>query len=79
MQGRFKSTFLKIIYHEKEVPDVLFNRDSLMLLIEDARRELNNSAKYRSLTDPEIVGMSQRLDALLNEYYLIPTSYSMAS
>ncbi|KJR46466.1 hypothetical protein UF75_3131 [Desulfosporosinus sp. I2] len=45
-----------------------------MLLIEDARTNLNNSARHRSLTDPSIVEMSQRLDGLLNRYYLIINS-----
>lgn len=55
------------------------NRDLLMRLIEEARMNLNNSAKYMSLTDPEIVGMSQRLDSLLNEYYSITELYRLAS
>ena len=46
-------------------------RDFLIHLIEDVRMNLNDSAKYRSLTDPSIVEMSQRLDGLLNEYYSI--------
>ena len=50
-----------------------------MGLIEDARMNLNDSAKYMSLTDPKIVSMSQSLDSLLNEYYLITKSYSVAS
>jgi len=58
---------------------VKFYIDLLMGLIEDARMNLNDSAKYMSLTDPEIVGMSQRLDCLLNEYYSITESYSIAS
>lgn len=59
--------------------DVKLYRDLLMRLIEDARMNLNDSAKYMSLTDPEIVGMSQKLDTLLNEYYSITKSYSIAS
>ena len=53
--------------------------DSLMLLIEDSRRNLNNAAQYMSLTDPKIVGMSQKLDSLLNEYYSLAQSCSIAS
>ncbi|EGW38957.1 spo0E like sporulation regulatory family protein [Desulfosporosinus sp. OT] len=53
--------------------------DLLMSLIEDARMNLNDSAKYMSLTDPEIIGMSQKLDSLLNEYYSITESYRIAS
>ncbi|AET70948.1 Spo0E like sporulation regulatory protein [Desulfosporosinus orientis DSM 765] len=45
--------------------------DCLMNLIETARVNLNNSAKYKSLTDPCILEMSQRLDHLINKYYLI--------
>lgn len=41
----------------------------LMHLIEDTRVNLNASAKYRSLTDPSIIEMSQRLDNLINEFY----------
>ncbi len=55
-----------------------FYKDLLMRLIEDARMNLNDSAKYMSLTDPGIVGMSQRLDILLNEYYSITESYCIA-
>ena len=53
--------------------------DSLICLIEDARRKLNDSAKSRSLTDPVIVDMSQHLDRLLNEFYLLKESGSLAS
>ncbi|MDR3602034.1 MAG: aspartyl-phosphate phosphatase Spo0E family protein [Desulfosporosinus sp.] len=56
-----------------------FYQDLLMGLIEEARMNLNDSAKYMSLTDPEIVGMSQRLDSLLNEYYSITKLYCQAS
>ena len=59
--------------------DVKFYRDLLMRLIEDARMNLNDSAKYMSLTDPKIVSMSQKLDSLLNEYYSITKSYPIAS
>lgn len=59
--------------------DVKFYQDLLMGLIEEARMNLNDSAKYMSLTDPEIVGMSQRLDSLLNEYYSITKLYCQAS
>lgn len=54
-------------------------RDFLMFLIEDARMNLNHSAKYKSLTDPSIVEMSQRLDGLLNEYNLVTGSIKIAS
>ena len=70
--------FHKQVQWERGV-DVKFYRDLLMRLIEDARMNLNDSAKYMSLTDPVIVGMSQRLDILLNEYYSITKSYRIAS
>jgi hypothetical protein len=50
-----------------------------MFLIEDARRKLNDSAKSKSLTDPEIVTMSQCLDRLLNEFYLMKEAGSLVS
>lgn len=53
--------------------------DFLVLLIEDARRNLNDSAKYRSLTDPSILELSQRLDNLLNVYHSITQSMRIAS
>ena len=56
-----------------------FYIELLMDLIEDARMNLNASAKYMSLTDPRMITMSQRLDGLLNEYYSIPKSYRIAS
>lgn len=40
----------------------------LMLRIERLRRQLNQYAKDRSLTDPDVVRLSKRLDRLLNEY-----------
>ncbi|MDQ7092986.1 aspartyl-phosphate phosphatase Spo0E family protein [Desulfosporosinus sp. PR] len=53
--------------------------DSLMFLIEDARRKLNDFAKSRCLTDPEIVNMSQDLDKLLNEFYSMTEQEFLAS
>ncbi|TGE33992.1 aspartyl-phosphate phosphatase Spo0E family protein [Desulfosporosinus sp. Sb-LF] len=53
--------------------------DCLLSLIEDARKKLNDSANYMSLTDPELVDMSQSLDRLLNEYYTITESQCIAS
>lgn len=37
--------------------------------IEELRQELNQLAKERELTDPEVVAASRMLDAALNEYY----------
>ncbi|AFM01090.1 MULTISPECIES: aspartyl-phosphate phosphatase Spo0E family protein [Desulfitobacterium] len=42
----------------------------LLKLIEDMRKELNQLGKRKPLTDPEVVDLSQKLDKLLNEYYL---------
>lgn len=59
-----------------------FPMDSLILLIEETRMRLNDYENYRSLTEPEIIDMSQKLDRLLNEYYSINSpnnSYSAAS
>ena len=41
----------------------------LLKPIEQLRKELNQLAKHKPLTDPEVVKLSQRLDRLLNEYY----------
>lgn len=43
----------------------------LLRLIEEMRNELNQLGKRKPLTDPEVVGLSQKLDKLLNEYYLL--------
>ncbi|MCO1601472.1 Spo0E family sporulation regulatory protein-aspartic acid phosphatase [Desulfosporosinus nitroreducens] len=51
----------------------------LIHLIEDARVKLNASAKHRSLTDPSIIEMSQRLDSLINKYYSITETRHIAS
>lgn len=53
--------------------------ECLLDLIEAARVNLNNSAKYKSLTDPCILEMSQRLDHLINEYYSIMKSCRVTS
>lgn len=42
---------------------------SLLGAIEELRHYLNQVASTRRLTDPEVVGLSQRLDQLLNEYH----------
>lgn len=41
----------------------------LLDAIGNFRKELHECADDKSLTDPEVVAMSQALDALLNEYY----------
>lgn len=47
----------------------------LCAIIEEMRKELIQLAMSRSLSDPEVVELSQALDQLLNEYeYLNPTS-----
>lgn len=40
----------------------------LLEVIEGLRCHLNQVAVNKNLTDPEVVGISQRLDQLLNEY-----------
>lgn len=42
----------------------------LLKLIEEMRNQLNQLGKLKPLTDPEVVSLSQKLDKLLNEYYL---------
>lgn len=42
--------------------------DKLSCTIETIRSELYETAKNKSLTDPEVVRLSQLLDRLLNEY-----------
>lgn len=42
--------------------------------IEELRSQLNKYSIGKSLTDPEVVSMSQRLDLLLNEYYELSAS-----
>lgn len=55
--------------NRKEEFQVKSTLETLMVLIEDARRKLNDTANHKNLTDPEIVKLSQKLDHLLNEYY----------
>lgn len=42
----------------------------LLKPIEDMRKKLNQLGANKPLTDPEVVELSQKLDKLLNEYYL---------
>lgn len=42
----------------------------LLGAIEDLRYYLNQVARTRKLTDPEVIEVSQSLDQLLNEYNL---------
>lgn len=45
--------------------------DILLNLIEECRRRMNESARDRALTDPDVVQISQGLDRLLNQYYAL--------
>lgn len=45
--------------------------EQLQVRIEKVRLSLYEIAEEKSLTDPEVVRMSQCLDHLLNEYYRI--------
>jgi uncharacterized protein YfkK (UPF0435 family) len=40
----------------------------ILKTIEEIRAKLNRIAEGKSLTDPEVVSVSQLLDGLLNEY-----------
>ncbi|MEN6414187.1 MAG: aspartyl-phosphate phosphatase Spo0E family protein [Veillonellales bacterium] len=42
--------------------------DEILKTIEELRTKLNKLSKGRSLTDPDVLLVSQMLDALLNEY-----------
>lgn len=44
-------------------------------LIEEMRSELIQLAMSRSLSDPEVVELSQTLDQLLNEYEFLNQNY----
>ena len=44
-------------------------QNDLLQLIEDVRRSLNSYVATKSLVAPEVVKLSQRLDALIIEYY----------
>lgn len=46
--------------------------DKLLSFIEESRKNMNEFAKGRSLTDPMVVKLSQGLDKLLNMYYAAP-------
>jgi hypothetical protein len=45
-----------------------YRRNKLLYVIEKLRQQLNELAKNKYLTDPEVVRLSQRLDRLLNKY-----------
>ena len=38
--------------------------------IEELRLQLQKIAEYKSLTDTIVVGVSEKLDVLINEFYL---------
>lgn len=42
---------------------------NLLVVIEDLRKELNNKVGQRiGLLDPQVIELSQKLDAILNEF-----------
>jgi Spo0E like sporulation regulatory protein. len=43
----------------------------LLIKIERLRKRLNKFTLFRSLSDPEVVLLSQELDQLLNQYYIL--------
>ncbi|WP_425801963.1 aspartyl-phosphate phosphatase Spo0E family protein [Desulfitobacterium sp. Sab5] len=45
------------------------------ILIEETRRELLSLGNSKTLTDPEVVRLSQQLDRLLNEYETLTSDY----
>ncbi len=44
------------------------NKQDLLKQIEKLRKQMNDLAKEKPLTDPEIIKISQHLDLLLNDY-----------
>lgn len=50
--------------------------DDIKNQIEKLRKQLYELAKEKSLSDPEVVETSQRLDDLLNEYERLKNSES---
>jgi hypothetical protein len=46
-----------------------FHQAKQLLKIEELRYALNSLAREKSLTSPEILETSKKLDHLLNEYY----------
>ncbi len=52
---------------------------SLLDAIEDLRQYLNNYACRKSLTDPEVVSVSQRLDQLINYYQTLVSLLGLES
>lgn len=44
-----------------------FNTLKLLKQIKQKRRELNTITKDKTLTDPEVINVSQELDTLLNK------------
>lgn len=53
-----------------------FQVAQLRVAIEEMRREMLDLGKDKPFTDPEVVKVSQRLDALLNEYDILKCEYS---
>ncbi|WP_434512587.1 aspartyl-phosphate phosphatase Spo0E family protein [Desulfitobacterium sp. AusDCA] len=47
----------------------------IRISIEETRRELLSLGKYKTLTDPEVVRLSQHLDRLLNKYEALRRDY----
>ncbi|KUO78269.1 MAG: sporulation protein Spo0E [Desulfosporosinus sp. BRH_c37] len=47
--------------------------------IEELRLQMQKIALDKELTDPKVVSISERLDLLINEFYLAKKRYSLSS
>lgn len=67
-KGRIFNTFLRDITPEGVDLCPRMESKELKEQIKHLRTKLQEITKNRKLTDPEVIGASQMLDALLNEY-----------
>lgn len=47
--------------------------------IEELRLQMQKVALDKDLTDPKVVSISERLDLLINEFYIAQKRYSLSS
>jgi hypothetical protein len=47
-------------------------RKALIAEIEQLRRQLENLIEHKGLSSPEVIELSQKIDALVNEYTRLP-------
>lgn len=45
--------------------------NQLLEIIEEMKIDLNQLGSYKPLTDPDVVNLSEKLDKLLNQYYIM--------